>query len=422
MTPPTPPFAAEGRALPASAVTAGILPPAIGFAGTVAVVIRAIQVMGGSPAEITSAITATSLAIGITGALLSWRWRMPVVLAWSTPGAALLASSVGVPYRTAIGAFVVAALLMMAVAVLPRLSGLAARIPPAIASGMLAGILLPFCLRLFGAIPVDPVLALGSLGTFVAVRAFAPRHALSAALAFALAIIAIRGGLPALDPHGALGGLSPHGPQFDWRAATGIGLPLFMVTLVSQNLPGLVVMQAAGYRPSPRRSFFATGLATLMAAPFGAFGVNLAAIVAALCTGPDAHPDRERRWIVGLIYGATWIMLGLFAGGVVSLLASLPGTVITILTGVALLGPLVAALQSMASVREDLDAAVATLVATASGAALLGVGSAFWGLVAGFVVLALRRASRARDDAAASVDEPDPDVRKQSAAMEMQDA
>ena len=398
---------AAGRYLPLSALVAGTVPPLIGFAGTVAVVVRAIQVMGGSPIEIASAITAMSLAIGVTGGLLSWRWRMPVVLAWSTPGAALLASSAGsIPYPVALGVYVVAAALMMAVAILPWLSRIASNIPPAIASGMLAGILLPFCLKLFGAAPLDPALALAVLGSFLLVRVLAPRHALSVALLVGIATLAIRGVLTNPRHSAAIGAIALHRPEFALATSVGLAIPLFMVTLVSQNLPGLVVMHAAGYHPSARGSFFATGLATVVAAPFGAFGINLAAIVAALCTGPDAHPNHEKRWVVGVLYGATWVTLGLFGGVVVSFLTSLPPTVIAVVTGVALLGPLVGALQAMVSTGDDLDGPVVTFVATASGVTLLGIGSAFWGLVAGFLVFGLRKMREGRRVAAPSVMPP----------------
>ncbi|HEV2594624.1 MAG TPA: benzoate/H(+) symporter BenE family transporter [Sphingomicrobium sp.] len=386
------------RGIPLSAVTAGILPPMIGISGTVALVIRAEQAMGASSAEAASAVAAMCVAIGLTGIALSWRWRMPLVLAWSTPGAALLASSSGhVAFPVAVGAFAIAAALMMLVALLPPLTRLAERIPPALASGMLAGILLPFCLKLFGAVPQDPVFALVMLVTFLLLRAWLPRHALSGSLAIAVIIMLLR-----REPSSiAAGPLLAHPqfttPLFDWRSAIGIALPLFLVTLVSQNLPGLVVMQAAGYRPSARWSFLASGAATLFTAPFGGFGINLAAIVAALCTGPDAHPDPDRRWIVGVIYGATWLMLGLVSGLMVGFLSGLPPAVITVITGIALLGPLVSAVLSLSANATEIDAGVVTLVIAASGMSLLGVGSAFWALVAGFTVIGSRHLVRRQE-------------------------
>jgi benzoate membrane transport protein len=387
-------------AVPVSALTAGIVPPLVGFAGTVALVIRAGQAMGGTPAEISSGIVAMCIAVGATGILLSYRWRMPLVLAWSTPGAALLASSGGrIDYRVALGAYVAAATLMIVVALVPALTRMVARVPAAIASGLLAGILLPFGLKLFGCVPEDPWFAIPAIATFLLLRAVFPRHALSGSLAVSILLAMWRSGASGAASGALFGHLSAEQPHFSWQAIAGIAIPLFLVTLVSQNLPGLIVMQAAGYRPSARHAFLATGAATLIVAPFGGFGINLAAIVAALCTGADAHPDPSRRWIVGIFYGATWIGLGLFSAVAVRFLLSLPTDVIAVITGVALLGPLIAALQSVSAAGEQIDAAAVTLVVTASGLTLLGIGSAFWGLVAAFAVLGARavwlRAGRA---------------------------
>lgn len=380
--------------LPLSAVTAGVVPPMIGIAGTVALVIRAEQAMGATAAQAGSGVAAMCITVGIVGIALSWRWRMPLVLAWSTPGAALLASNTAhIPHPVALGAFAVAALLTMLVALLPPLTRLAERIPGALASGMLAGILLPFGLKLFGVVPDDPFFALAILITFLVLRAWLPRHALSVSLLVGIIILVVRGDASTAPSGQPLAHLAFQVPAFDWHTIIGIAVPLFLVTLVSQNLPGLVVMQAAGYRPSAKWSFFASGVATLATAPFGGFGINLAAIVAALCTGSDAHPDRERRWIVGVIYGATWLLLGLVSGIMVSFLTSLPAGVITIITGIALLGPLVSAVQSLSSNQSEVDAGVVTLVVAASGVTELGVGSAFWALVAGFGMIGLRQLS-----------------------------
>ena len=385
-------------------VTAGILPPLIGFIGTVALVIRGLERVGASQAETGSAIATLGLAVGATGALLSWRWRMPVVLAWSTPGAALLASSVqGGDYALAVGAFVVAAALMMSVALVPGLAAAASRIPTPIASGMLAGILLPFCLKLFIAVSVDPAFSLAALVSYLAMRARKSRYALASALLAGTLVFVVRGGIGA--PHG---GSTPFGfeyrlPVFDLHAFASIAIPLFLVTLVSQNLPGLVVMQTAGYRPSPRGALLVTGVVTLVTAPLGAFSVNLAALTASLCTGPDAHPDPTRRWVVGVLYGAVWITLGIVGGRVVANLASIPPTVMAVVTGLALMGPLIGAIQTIATGEEHVDEGVITMIASASGVTLLGVGSAFWGLAAGLLMLAARSGFRTvRSSAAAS--------------------
>ena len=337
----------------------------IGFGGTVALIVQAGQALGAAPDQIVSMVTALCLAIGIPGLLLSWRLKMPVVLAWSTPGAALLAAStLGIGWVNAVGAFMVAGLLMVLTGLLPVLGRLARRIPASIASAMLAGVLLPFVLRLFRVMPEDLVLAVGLLALFIVMRRLWAAWSLPVVLVAAFVVLALRGQL---------------------------GLPLFLVTLASQNLPGLVVLRAAGYEPPADRLILSTGAASLVAAPFGAHGVNLAAITAAICTGPDAHPDRERRWIVGAVYGGFYVVVALFAAPLAGLFVAMPPAVLAVITGLALIASLTGALTSMIEAPEQREAAVLTFAATGSGLALFGIGSAFWGLVVGFAALAALR-------------------------------
>ena len=365
----------------------------IGFGGTVALVVQAGQVLGASPGQIISMITALCLGIALPGMLLSWRLKIPVVLAWSTPGAALLAASAGhvVGWPTAVGAFVVAAILMILTGLLPVLGRLAARIPAGVASAMLAGVLLPFVLKLFVVLPQEAALTLGLIAAFLVMRALRPAWAMPVVLVVAFAVLALRGQLALPPGTGLFGRLEPILPTFDLAAAIGLGLPLFLVTLAAQNLPGLVVLQSAGYPPPADRLILSTGAASLIAAPFGAHGVNLAAITAALCTGPEAHPDPERRWIVGVLYGGLYLVVALFAAPLAGLFIAMPPAVLAAVTGLALIAPLTGALTSMIGDEPSRDAAILTFAATASGLALFGIGSAFWGLVAGFAVLAVRR-------------------------------
>ncbi|MGH7020319.1 MAG: benzoate/H(+) symporter BenE family transporter, partial [Brevundimonas sp.] len=364
----------------------------IGFGGTVALIVQAGQSLGASPAQIISMVTALCLGIGLPGAVLSWRLKMPVVLAWSTPGAALLAAStLGLGWSTAVGAFVLAGLLMVLTGLVPALGRLAERIPAAIASAMLAGVLLPFCLKLFLVFPTDMALAGGLLAVFLIMRRVAAAWALPAVLVAAFAVLALRGqvGLPAGT--GLFGELSPVMPAFDWKAAVSLALPLYLVTLASQNLPGLVVLRAAGYAPPAGKLIFWSGLTSTVLAPFGAHGVNLAAITAAICTGPEAHPDADRRWTVGVLYGLIYLVVALFAAPLAGLFIAMPTGALAVITGLALIAPLTGSLSGMMSVVEDREAAVLTFAATASGVALFGVGSAFWGLAVGFIALAARR-------------------------------
>lgn len=383
--------------LPVSALSAAAVGVIIGFGGTVALVVQAGHTLGASPDQIVSMVTALCLGIGVPGLLLSWRMKVPVILAWSTPGAALLAAStLGLGWPTAVGAFIIAGLLMVVTGLVPALGRLAGRIPGGIASAMLAGVLLPFCLKLFLVFPTDLALAAGLFTVFLIMRRLAPTWALPAVLAGAFLVLALRGQVTTPPGTGLFGQLSPVAPVFDLKAAVSLALPLFLVTLVSQNLPGLVVLKAAGYEPPPGPLLLSTGLATVVLAPFGAYGINMAAIVAAICTGPDAHPDPQRRWIVGMLYGGFYLVVALFAAPLAGLFIAMPPGALAVLTGLALIGPLTGALSGAMAEPDHREAAVIAFAATASGVALFGIGSAFWGLLAGFIALAaLRRRRRA---------------------------
>jgi benzoate membrane transport protein len=382
--------------LPVSALSAAAVGTIIGFGGTVALVVQAGHALGASPDQIVSMVTALCLGIGGPGILLSWRLKVPIILAWSTPGAALLAAStLGLGWPTAVGAFLIAGALMVIVGLVPALGRMAARIPAGVASAMLAGVLLPFCMKLFLVFPNDLALAAGLFAVFLAMRRVAPAWALPAVLVGAFLVLALRGQVTTPPGTGLFGQLSPVMPAFDLKAAISLALPLFLVTLVSQNLPGLVVLKAAGYEPAPGPLLVSTGLATVVLAPFGGYGINLAAIVAAICTGPDAHPDPERRWIVGVLYGGLYLVVALFAAPLAGLFIAMPPAALAILTGLALIGPLTGALSGAMAEPDHREAAVVAFAATASGVALFGIGSAFWGLLAGFVALAALRWRRA---------------------------
>lgn len=374
------------RAIPplttwSAAITAAI----VGFGGTVALVVQAMRLLGANVEQSASAVTALCLGIAIGSAGLSWRLKMPVVLAWSTPGAALLAASAtSLSWPYIIGIFIAASMMMILIGLVPVLGRLAEHIPPAIASAMLAGVLLPFCLTLFSAGVSDPLLIAVLLICFVAARKYVPLYALLIILMAGLAIVLLRGEV-ILSADGLwLGQLLPALPVFDMRALISLAIPLFLVTLVSQNLPGLVVLRTAGYHPPAGRLLVATGTTSLIMAPFGAFALNLAAITAAICTNAEAHADPAKRWTVGLIYGGCYGMLALFSPALVQIFLGLPETVIAVLTGIALIPALIGAMQAMLASETERDPAILTFLATGSGLALWGLGSAFWGLVVGF--------------------------------------
>jgi benzoate membrane transport protein len=374
---------------PAQACSAALIAALVGFGGTVVLVVQSMRMLGASVGQTASAVTALCLAISLAGAALSFASRMPVVLAWSTPGAALLAASTatGLSWPVAVGVFLSAALMMIMLGAVPALGRWAERIPSGIASAMLAGVLLPFCLALFRLGAEEPLLVSVLVAVFAVARRRVPLHALLLVLAAGMALALLRGDMPPLPPGDTLGRLSAVAPAFDLQAIASIGLPLFLVTLVSQNLPGLVVLRTAGYAPRPGPLLMGTGLASLLVAPFGGHGVNLAAITAALCTSPEAHPRPAERWIVGMIYAGFYLLLALFSPVLVRFFLALPQGVIAVLTGLALIPALTGALEAMLAAGEDRDPAILTFLATGSGVSLFGLGAAFWGLAAGFAAL-----------------------------------
>lgn len=376
---------------PPSAWISALVATAVGFGGTIVLVVQALRRMGASVEEAGSAVTAICLAIAVAGAVLSFRLRMPVVLAWSTPGAALLVTSPPVSWPVACGAFVIAGLIGTAVGAVPLLGRAAVAIPAAIASAMLAGVLLPFGLQAFREAHADPefVAMLGI--TFIIGRTRFPLYALLLVLAAGIGLILVRGGFGALPAGAILGTLTPATPTLDAGALIGIALPLALVTLASQNLPGIAVLRVAGYEPRPAPLLIGTGLASVAAAPFGAHAVNLAAITAAICTSPEADADEMRRWRTGVIYAAFYLLLAIFSPLLVRCFAALPPIAIAVLTGLAIIPALLGALEAMLSAPEHRDATILTLLVTASGVTVFGVGAAFWGIVTGIAAIAVKR-------------------------------
>jgi benzoate membrane transport protein len=325
---------------------------------------------------------------------LSLRHRLPIITAWSTPGAALIAASTGLRIEAAVGAFLFAAALILATAALPALSRLVERIPTAVAAGMLAGVLLRFVTAVFESAQEAPALVLPLVGLFLLIRAVSPMNAVLAVLAaglFAAFGLGLAGPLPdRIEPPS----LALIRPQFDPAVLIGLGLPLYLVTMASQNLPGFSVLRAAGY-PVPSRSILTvTGLASLVTAPLGAHTSNLAAISAAICTGPDCHPDPAKRWLAGPAYALCYLLFAAFASALVAVVAALPTELIRTFAGLALIGALAGALGTALTEARERVAAALALAVTASGVTLAGIGSAFWGLAAGLAVTGLDVAAR----------------------------
>lgn len=372
-----------------SIVFSALVAAFVGFAASVAVVLAATQAVGATPGQAISWIAGLAIAQAGAGIWLSWRYRMPMICAWSTPGAALIAATSGLDMAAAVGAFLLAAVLMMLTAAFRPLGALIEKIPMPVAAAMLAGVIFRFVVAVFDEMRLAPGLVLPLLAVFLLARLVSPFLGVIAAL---IAGIALTFGLGMASwPADALtlSGLEFVTPRLDIAAMLGVGVPLYLVTMAAQNLPGFAVLRAAGYKPPTAASLFVTGLASFLTAPFGAHMVNMAAISASICTGPDTHPDPAQRWKAGILYGLAYLVIAACAGLLLALIFAMPKALIVAVAGLGLVGSLTGALaQAMASDRERFAAIIAFAVA-ASSLTLFGVGSAFWSLVAGLSVLTL---------------------------------
>ncbi|MCC3766760.1 benzoate/H(+) symporter BenE family transporter [Streptomyces sp. UNOC14_S4] len=380
------PSRAAVLANPAAAV-AGLIAVVVAYAGPLAVVFQAAGAAGLRPAALESWVWAVSIGSGVTGAVLSWAYRIPVVMAWSTPGAALLAVALDkYTFAEAVGACLVAAALTVLVGATGLFGALMRWIPPTVASAVLAGILLKFGFGLFLAADRNPWLVGLMLAAYVGCRRFASRWAVAAALltgcAHALVTGRFRGGSFDL----ALAAPQFTAPDFSLGAVTGLALPLFLVTMASQNAPGIAVLRAAGYRPDADRLVLASGIASAVLAPVGCHALNLGAVTAAICTGPEADARPERRWAAGVYCGVFYLIAGALGTAVVGLFTALPAALVAAIAGIALLGALGGALASATESPAHRDSALVALLLTASGVELFGIGSTFWGLLLGTAV------------------------------------
>jgi benzoate membrane transport protein len=386
-------------------VLAGVVTALVGFGGAFPVVLAGLRAVGADERQAASGLLAVCLASGIVAVVLGLRTRMPVSIAWSTPGAALLVAAGAPPggFPAAVGAFLLCGALIVVSGLVRPLGRLIGAIPPPIAGAMLAGVLLPLCLAPVRAVAEVPLSAVPVVAVWAVVGRFARPWAVPAALVTAaVGLVATGPGLGGVD-------LAPvlvwTAPRFDPATLVGVGLPLFLVTMASQNVPGMAVLATHGYRPPLGPILGATGLGTLAAAPFGGHAVNLAAISAALAAGPDADPDPGRRWIASVTAGVGLVALGLGAGLATALILLSPPVLVAAVAGLALLGALAAALASAVAEPAMREAAAVTFVVTGAGVTFLGIGAAFWGLVAGGAMALLHR-RRMRRDAPTPAAEP----------------
>jgi benzoate membrane transport protein len=376
-------------------LVAGLVAALVGFASSFAIVLAGLHAVGATDAQASSGLLTLSVVMGVVGPVLCFIYKMPLALAWTTPGAALLVAS-GAPdggYAAALGAFVLAGALIVLAGLWEPLTRLLTLIPGPLASGLLAGVLLPVCIAPVHAVVDVPKLAIPMVVVWLVLWTFARRFAVPGALAAAAIAVA-------LDPVDHAGGthllpqLTWTMPAFELGTLLGLGLPLFVVTMVSQNVAGMAVLATHGYRAPMRPVLASTGAATVLGAPFGAHGVNLAAITAAMVAGPDAGPDPKRRWPAGIGVGIAYLVLGPCAGLATALLTASPAVLIEGVAGLALLGTLGAALRAATEDDSKRDAAIVTFAVTASGVTALGISAPFWGLVAGLVLLGAQKRAR----------------------------
>ena len=370
-----------------SAVAAGFVTVLVGFASSAAIVFQAAQALGATPAQTASWMWALGIGMGLTCIGLSLRWRMPVVTAWSTPGAAVLVTSAaGVPMDEAVAGFLVSAALIAVAGFSGLFERMLGRIPMSLASAMLAGVLLRFGIDAFTSIQAQPVLVLSMLATWLLTRRVWPRYAIIATLLAGIAVAAATSQLQLAGLRLELAQPVWTTPRPSLASVLGVALPLFVVTMASQNVPGVAVIRASGYAVPVSPAIGWTGATNLVLAPFGGFALNLAAITAAICMGPEAHPDPARRYVAAVWAGIFYLLVGVFGATVAGLFAAFPSELVLAIAGIALFGTLGNSLATALHAVDEREAALVTFLVTASGLSLLGIGAAFWGLVAGVIV------------------------------------
>lgn len=380
-----------------SAFTAGFVAVLVGFTSSVAIVFQAAQAFHATPAQITSWVWALGLGMGLCSLVPSLWLRKPVMVAWSTPGAAVLATaglSGNFTMGDAVGAFMLCAALITLVGATGWFERAMNRIPMEIATALLAGVLARFGLDAFAAAQTALPLVLVMLGTYLLARRLWPRYAVVLTLLAATAYAAASGQMAWSAVTLELARPQFTMPQFSWSALVSLALPLFVVTMASQNLPGVAVIRATGYHLPVSGIITMTGVVTLVLAPFGAFALNLSAITAAICMGPEAHPDPQRRYTAAVSCGALYVVIGLFGAVITGLLTAFPKELVVAIAGLALLGTIGSGLASALRDEAHREAALITFLVTLSGVTVAGVGSAFWGVVAGSVALFVQQYAR----------------------------
>ncbi|HAT6345207.1 TPA: benzoate/H(+) symporter BenE family transporter [Aeromonas hydrophila] len=368
-------------------LVAGFIAVMVGYTSSVILIIQAATAAGADAAQLASWLWTLGIGMGISCIGLSLYYRIPVLTAWSTPGAALLITNLGnFTLAEAIGAFVISSLLITLCGISGWFDRLMRHIPAQLAAAMLAGVLLKFGLDLFKVAPVDPMLLGSLLLAFLLGRHLWPRYTMVLVLATGILICLLRGQLQLDTIHWQLAGPVMTWPEFSLGALFGIALPLFIVTMTSQNMPGITILRAHGYQPATSSLITWTGLTGLLLAPFGGYAFNLAAITAAICMGKEVDPDANRRWPAAVWAGGFYLLTGCFGATVAALFTAFPATLVTCVAGLALLGTIGSSLHTALQHDDAREAALLTFIITASGISLLGIGAACWGLLVGIIL------------------------------------
>lgn len=365
---------------------AALISVIVNYGGTFILVFQGAKAAGLSPEQTASWIWSISIGVGLTGAWLSYRYREPIITAWSTPGAAfLIAVLPSTPYPEMIGAFMLSAVGFVVLGMSGYFERVVKLIPPGIAAGLLAGILLRFGIGAFDGAGVDPLLVGALLLSYVLLRRFTARYAIVGVLLIGIVLLLGLGqvSFASLELKPALPVLTV--PVFSLNALLSVALPLFLITLTGQYMPGMLVLRNDGFKTSANPILTATGLGSLLMAPFGSHAFNVAAITAAICTGKEAHEEPAKRYLAGLACGVFYLLVGIFGSTLAALFVVLPATFITTLAGLALLGAIGGSLATALVEPSGRETALITFLATAANITLFGLGGAFWGLLAGLL-------------------------------------
>ncbi|MBD9389238.1 benzoate/H(+) symporter BenE family transporter [Agrobacterium sp. AGB01] len=367
-------------------IVAGLISVIVNYGGTFILVFQAARVAGLTPDLTASWVWSVSIGVGVTGVILSWRYREPIITAWSTPAAAFLATALGTtPYAEAVGAYIVSAAAFVLLGLSGGFERIVRLIPSGIASGLLAGILLQFGIGAFAGVTVDPLLVGLLIVAYVLLKSFSARYAVVGILGLGLGLLVMQGrvDLSGLQLQFAAPVLTM--PVFSLNSLLSVALPLFLITLTGQYMPGMLVLRSDGFRTSANPILAVTGLGSLIMAPFGSHAFNIAAITAAIATGREAHEDPSRRWIAGIAAGFFYVLVGVFGVTLAAVFMAFPSTFITALAGLALLGTIGNSLATALANPVTREAALITFLASAANINLFGIGGAFWGLVIGLV-------------------------------------